>query len=476
MKKFFLIAVIALMAGVASAQDPDLEAIAAMKIVKADSLSMMLGKVFGTQAAMKHTNPLDRAKVLQAFGEELNMDQQDEQYREGNSIATEFFKVASDMKANSGIEMNSASYADAFLTRFNDTTAVTNINVEVQSINTEAKRLIDELNTMLKDSAMLAQNASLIALKSDSLSRNMGRFYGMQVNEMSKRKKITDEQRARLIEGFKKGIVIDEDNSVIAGKTMGNDYLNFAQSIKKQLRLNLNKKVFVEAVNTILNDPKVPTADEFKALDTQAQAYMKEVQEFSQENSPEALTHRTMGAKYIENIMEKDPGYVQTPSGLVYKMLNPGNGKKFNADDKISVMYKGTHVDGKTFDESKEPIAFAPNQVVPGFREALLMMSPGAKMIAVLPYNLAYGSRGAGQSIKPYETLVFEIETLGIEGEAVEAVKEAEPVEKNGLGKAFDDVDKDVKEAQGELKKAANPVKSTSTKKKTTKKTTKRKK
>lgn len=474
MKKFFLIAAIALIAGAASAQEPDLEAIAAMKIVKADSLSMMLGKVFGTQAAMNNTSTNDRAKVLQAFGDEMNMDQQDEQYREGNSLATEFFKVAGDMKIRSGIEMNSASYAEAFLARFNDTTAVVNINAEVQSTNAEAKRIIEELKTMLQDSAKLAQNASLIALKNDSLSRNMGRFYGMQMNEMSKRKKLTDEQKARLIEGFKKGIVIDEDKSVIAGKTMGNDYLNLAQSIKKQLHLNLSKKIFVNTVNAILNDPKVPTVDEFKALDTQAQAYMKEVQEFTQANSAEALTHRTMGAKYIENIMEKDPSYVQTPSGLVYKMINPGNGKKFAANDKIRVMYKGTHVDGKTFDESKEPIAFAPSQVVPGFREALLMMSPGAKMIAVLPYNLAYGSRGAGQSIKPYETLVFEIETLGIDSE--EPKKEVKPIENKDLGKALDNVEKDVKEAQAELGKAANPVKSTSTKKKTTKKASKRKK
>ena len=417
MKKFILLAVIAILASVAGAQEPNVDAIVAMKTAKADSLSMMLGKVFGTQAAMNNTSADERVKVLKAFGEELNMDQQDKQYREGNNLATEFFKVAGDMKTSNGIEMNSASYAQAFLARYNDTTKVANVNAEMQNINVEAKRLIEDLSTMLKDSAMLAQNASLIALKSDSLSRNMGRFYGLRMSEESKKNKFTDEQKARLIEGFQNGIFIDDDKSVIAGKTMGSDYLNLAQSVSKQLHLNLNKKIFVNTVNTILNDPGVPTADEFNAIDKQTQAYLKEVQEFAKANSPEALTHRTMGAKYIENIMEKDPNFVQTPSGLVYKMINPGEGKNFAADDKILVNYKGTHVDGKVFDQSKEPIAFSPNQVVPGFREALLLMRPGAKMIAVLPYNLAYGTSGAGQSIKPYETLVFEIETLGIEGE-----------------------------------------------------------
>jgi len=63
--------------------------------------------------------------------------------------------------------------------------------------------------------------------------------------------------------------------------------------------------------------------------------------------------------------------------------------------------------------------------VVPGFREALMMMRPGAKMIAVLPQELAYGARGAGQSIKPFETLVFEIETLGLDDAAASKDKPA---------------------------------------------------
>ena len=177
---------------------------------------------------------------------------------------------------------------------------------------------------------------------------------------------------------------------------------------------------------TLLKDYTSLTLDEFKALDAQTQNYINETRTFAQENSPEALTQKGLGQKYIENLMEKDPSYIQTPTGLVYKMIEPGKGNKFNADDKIKVMYKGTHVDGKTFDESKEPVTFAPNQVVPGFREALLMMRPGAKMIAVLPQEIAYGARGAGQEIKPFETLVFEIETLGIDSD-VEAGSKAAP-------------------------------------------------
>ena len=130
-------------------------------------------------------------------------------------------------------------------------------------------------------------------------------------------------------------------------------------------------------------------------------------------------------------------------------------------------MYKGTHVDGKTFDESKEPITFAPSQVVPGFREALLMMRPGAKMIAVLPQDLAYGARGAGKDIKPYETLVFEIETLGLDTEAADAKPAAKPAVKNADVKAAEAKPANVKASTpaDTTKKATSTKKAATTKK-----------
>lgn len=402
-----------------SAQEPDLAAIAQMRKVKADSLGLMLGKVYGTQAAMNHTTADARALLLKSFDETLNLDKQDEQYREGNSMANEFFKVAGDMKKRSNIDLNRTVFAQSLLTRLADTTAVANMNTEVAKINEEAKHLISEITALNKDSLARIEKASLIALKSDSLSMNMARFYGLHMRNMIKQKKLTPEQVARFVEGFNSGINIDENNKpLVDGKMLGNDFANIAQGIKRQLKLELNKESFINSLKTVLNDPKVPTDEEFKALDNQARAYVAEVTTFAQENSAEALTQRTMGKLYIDNLMEKDPGYVQAPSGLVYKIINPGKGNKFTANDKIKVMYKGTHVDGKTFDESKDPVTFAPSQVVPGFREALLMMRPGAKMIAVLPHNIAYGARGAGQAIKPFETLIFEIETLGLEEES----------------------------------------------------------
>ena len=340
------------------------------------------------------------------------------------------------LKNRQGIELNRAAYAQAMLSRLEDTTITVNLNTEIKDINNEAKRLIGEVTELLKDSVNLMGNAGLINIKSDSLSQNMGRFFGAQAQNMFKQKKFDDAKRARFIEGFNNSINVDDRNQpMIDGKMLGSEVLNISQNIKRQLQLNMNQELFVGTIKEILADPKVPTTEDFKAIDTQT------------------------GKKYIENLLEKDPKFIQAPSGLVYKILEPGKGKQFVETDKIRVMYKGTHVDGNTFDQSKEPIAFAPNQVVPGFREALLMMRPGAKMIAVLPYNLAYGDRGAGGAIKPYETLVFEIETLGLE-ETKPEEKGAEAAPETPSTK----VEKMVP-ANANKKAGAKKTKSTSTKK-----------
>lgn len=422
MKKLFILALALVATSVmVQAQDPDLEAINKMRKIKADSISVMLGKVYGSQSAMNHATAEERVALLQAFNEVLNLENQDENYKEGNAIASEFFKVAQDMKNRNGINMNRSEFAKAFMARFNDTTVTVPIN-EMRAINGEASALIESLTALNKDSVAAITQASLIALKNDSLSQNMGRFYGMVFQANAKKMNLNEEQIARFLEGFNNGINVDESNkALVDGRLLGNEFLGIEQNIKKQLNLNLDKDLFKAAVIETLSDPKVPTAEEFQAIDSKAQAYFRETQTFVQENSAEALTQKGLGKMYIENLMEKDPAFIQAPSGLVYKIINPGNGNKFNANDKIKVMYKGTHVDGKTFDESKEPVTFAPNQVVPGFREALLMMSPGAKMTAVLPYNLGYGARGAGQDIKPFETLVFDIETIGLDDTAPEA-------------------------------------------------------
>jgi len=111
-------------------------------------------------------------------------------------------------------------------------------------------------------------------------------------------------------------------------------------------------------------------------------------------------------------------GIVQTASGLQYQILKEGTGLKPTAQDQVTVHYTGTLVDGTVFDSSVqrgEPATFGVGQVIKGWTEALQLMQEGAKWKLYIPSELGYGARGAGQSIPPYSTLIFEVELLGIQ-------------------------------------------------------------
>ena len=116
----------------------------------------------------------------------------------------------------------------------------------------------------------------------------------------------------------------------------------------------------------------------------------------------------------------KKPGIKTTASGLQYQVIKEGNGENPKDTDKVKVHYRGTLVDGSQFDSSYdrgEPVTFGMKGVIPGFSEAISMMKPGGKSKAYIPSKLGYGERGAGNSIGPNETLIFEIELLEINPE-----------------------------------------------------------
>ena len=123
------------------------------------------------------------------------------------------------------------------------------------------------------------------------------------------------------------------------------------------------------------------------------------------------------GEKFlVENA--KREGVKVTASGLQYEILEPSLGQKPKASDTVRVHYEGTLIDGTVFDSSYrrgESITFPLNGVIAGWTEGLQLMSIGSKYKFFIPYNLAYGERGAGQSIPPYAALIFTVELLGIE-------------------------------------------------------------
>lgn len=150
----------------------------------------------------------------------------------------------------------------------------------------------------------------------------------------------------------------------------------------------------------------------------EAQMYVQEVMTAANEKKMEAQfgSNREAGEKFLAENKTKE-GVQETASGLQYKVIKMGKGAIPTATDKVSVHYRGTLIDGTEFDSSykrNKPTTFAANQVIKGWTEALTMMPVGSKWQLYIPEYLAYGSRNQGQ-IKPFSTLIFEVELLGIE-------------------------------------------------------------
>ncbi len=131
----------------------------------------------------------------------------------------------------------------------------------------------------------------------------------------------------------------------------------------------------------------------------------------------DAKTNQTAGEAFLAK-NAKTPGVQTTASGLEYQVLTEGKGAKPVATDTVRVHYKGTLLDGKTFDSSYdrgEPATFPLNQVVPGWQEGIALMPVGSKYKFWIPSKLGYGEKGTpGGPIPPNATLVFEVELLDI--------------------------------------------------------------
>lgn len=192
---------------------------------------------------------------------------------------------------------------------------------------------------------------------------------------------------------------------VLTGKKDSISYaagVNMAEAFKKQGITDINMEVFQKAMmdalkNSELKLDKTLSEKIFNEYVTGMKA--KEGKDFLAANA-------------------KKPGVVSLPSGLQYEIMTKGpGGAKPKATDKVKTHYHGMLTNGNVFDSSVqrgEPISFGLNQVIKGWTEGLQLMSVGDKYRFFIPYDLAYGDRGAGGLIPPYAALIFEVELLGI--------------------------------------------------------------
>lgn len=178
---------------------------------------------------------------------------------------------------------------------------------------------------------------------------------------------------------------------------------------------DLNVADFAQAVKDMIDgkEPQVPTAEAQQIVED---FFRRQEEKQRAEAAEKYKGAKSEGEKYLSENAKKE-GVVTLPSGLQYQVLKEGNGKSPKATDKVVCHYEGMLIDGTMFDSSiqrGEPATFPLNGVIAGWTEGLQLMKEGAKYRFFIPYQLGYGERGAGASIPPFATLVFDVELIEV--------------------------------------------------------------
>ena len=177
---------------------------------------------------------------------------------------------------------------------------------------------------------------------------------------------------------------------------------------------DLNIDDFAQAIKDVI-------AGDLKLGDAEAQQIVQEFfakQEEKQkaEAAEKGKAAKQDGEKFLAENGKKE-GVITTASGLQYQVLREGNGQSPKATDTVECHYEGTLIDGPKFDSSYDrgqTATFPLNQVIAGWTEGLQLMKEGGKYRFFIPYELGYGERGAGASIPPFSTLVFDVELVSV--------------------------------------------------------------
>lgn len=263
----------------------------------------------------------------------------------------------------------------------------------------------------------------------DSLSYAIGMARTEGLEQYLNQQGIDSTLMSTFMKGFNEGArrIEKKDVAYMVGLQIG-------QMVSKQWVEGFNRQIFGEDSTQTLSRENMlagfvaGVAGKGGVMEmAQAQDYMRTQMDVIKEKAIEKkyAENKAAGEKFLAENKTKE-GVVTTESGLQYKIITKGTGPVPADSSKVKVNYKGTLIDGTEFDSSykhknkdgkSEPATFRANQVIKGWTEALTMMPVGSKWELYIPYDLAYGSRETGAQIKPFSTLIFEVELVGIENE-----------------------------------------------------------
>jgi len=223
---------------------------------------------------------------------------------------------------------------------------------------------------------------------------------GVAQNKSKTTKPTTSSQTSSTALTLKTGL---DSFSYAMGMSVGKFY-------KQQGLTSIKTNLMLKGIGDAMNDKSKPVMDEMQC-NMVMQSYLTE------QKAKKSSASKMAGQRFMDSIA-KQPGVVKLPSGLQYKVLKAGSETEHpKITDTVKFHYKGSRADGTEFDNSYtrgEPLIHPVSQLVPGWTEALQLMTPGSKWILYIPSSLGYGDQGAGDVIPPGATLVFEVELLEI--------------------------------------------------------------
>jgi FKBP-type peptidyl-prolyl cis-trans isomerase FklB len=184
--------------------------------------------------------------------------------------------------------------------------------------------------------------------------------------------------------------------------------VNIGENIKSQFP-DIDLKNFESGIEDVLSEKKQPKIE--------GQDAQKVIQEYFTKQQAKASEGKIEEGKAFLAENGKRKEVITLESGLQYEIITSAEGPKPTLNDQVTTHYHGTLLDGTVFDSSVErgqPATFPVSGVIKGWTEALQLMSVGAKWRLYVPYDLAYGEKGASAQIGPYTTLIFDVELLKI--------------------------------------------------------------
>ena len=243
----------------------------------------------------------------------------------------------------------------------------------------------------------------------DSLSIAFGDLYGAGMGQQLRGMDSTINMEQAL-KGMEYIANADTSRAFMQGMQMGMQIAQLYAGIEQQTGMPINKSIFMQHLREGLMKTTPMGQEEMLNLQSEIEIFLN----MAMVQSPKAIKNKKDGEEYMAKL-KNDKSYTFTKSGIAYKVLAEGEGKNFSDSDVVKVNYVGRHLNDSIFDQSGEnPVPFNLKLVIPGFAEMIQLMKPGSKVTVVIPSELAYGPMG-NRSIEPNETLIFDIETLGVD-------------------------------------------------------------